>query len=420
MAGSSHFNALCQITIHTVNGEDVAMGVGTDYPFVTSVQVTRVFERSSDISVTLEAPFREGREMMNSDLFHSGNKITIRMSYPDDSKAQFEVQGVILKGGVGLSVTPNGISGSLSVRGTSITSEQKKPMVQPGENYDAFVWLKAVVVEAGYVDLIASERIKNDLSIIDTQFNGANSLEGHLEDFCMMNGFRWVENYDMDRGGNIIEILDDEEIDIKPVSRIFVMRDSFMDTAYLANNEFIKNAGAEKATAYPIISYSPELTGGFFANTETKKASLRGIDGDGKTETEDETAKSVRSVKQGIKGGDSSDGTEDQQAGGTTTVKAVDEKTTGEVISPLYPETKDREVDKKRLVRVMSRNLISYNASLTTFGVPDLVPSERIAVVGLGALLDGIFTVKEVTQVWSAGKIDTTIGIYGRTNGVDA
>ena len=185
-----------------------------------------------------------------------------------------------------------------------------------------------------------------------------------------------------------------------------------METAYLANFDFIRNAGAEGATAYPIISYSPELTSGFFANQETKKTASRGITGDGKVESETEDAKKQKAVKQGIKGGDDSDGTEDQKAGGTQTNEAVDEKTTGQNISPLYPETKNRDADKKRLTRIMGRSMVSYNASLATFGIPDLEPSEKIAVVGLGALLDGVFTVKEVTQVWNSGKIDTTVGIY--------
>ena len=422
MAGSSHYNAICTVRIITVDGSEVdeyLMGVGTDYPFITSVEVQRVFERSGQITINIEAPFFEGRELLNGPLFFTGNKVIITMSYPDNDDAFFQASGVILKGGIGLSITPNGLSGTVTVQGQTITSSHVKPVVLAGDSSkQTYSWLETVVLKCGYQSLVASERIIEDINDIEVQTNETKELITYVEDFCAMNGFIFLEKHDYTTGLNDIVITDEEEIDGSDVSRVFVMRDSFIDTGYLNEYDFIRNAGAQNVTAYPIITFSPEMSSGFFANSEAVKIKQIGIISDGKIEDLAEDESSVKTVKKGLNSKDQNVGGEDAKAGTEITVEALDESSSATVLSPLYPETKSRKADEKRLTRLTARKMISYNASLTTFGIPELVPGEKVAVVGLGQLLDGIFTVKEVTQVWNAGKIDTTLGIYGRSNGV--
>lgn len=422
MAGSSHYNAVCSIKIIPVDGSsesEIPLGVGTDFPFVTSVEVQRVFQRTGQITISIEAPFFEGREMLNGELFITGNRVEVTMSYPDDDKANFSVGGCILKGGIGLSMTPNGLSGTVSVSGMTITAQQVKPLALSGDpSTRTFDWLESVALEAGYRGLVVSERVKNEIGLIEVQSYESKELIQYIEDFCAMNGFIWFERYETDGGLNSIIITDDEELDGPKVTRVFVMRDSFIDTGYLSEYDFIRSAGAEKAKAYPIISFSPELTQGFFANKETVKVKQVGIVADGQREDKSEDESTVRTVKRGVKTKDQNAGGEDAKAGNSVTIKKVDESTAGMTVSPLYPEGKSRDADTKRLSRMTARRMVSYNASLNTFGIPDLEPGERVALVGLGQLFDGIFTVKEITQTWTAGKIETSLGIFGRSNGV--
>lgn len=420
MAGSSHFTAICKVTIipiDKVGSDPIELGAGTSYPFVTSVEIQRVYQRVSAVNISIEAPFEEGREILNSNMLLCGNKAVVSIRYPDDDKAHLEASGVISKGGVGLSITPNGLSGTIAVKGTSLSADYIKPIVLKGAAKTS-EWLEKVVSEAGYKRLVISKRVKGLIDECEVQRNDTLAVLDYLDDWCSLNGFMWREIYDEGNLTSII-IFDEEETDKNKVSRVFVMRNSFIDTSYLSEIDFISAVGAESATAYPIISFSPELKQGFFANRETVKTKQVGITGDGKREDLSEDEVSIKTVKKGSNSKDTNVGGEDASADKTTTIKKLSDKEAGEVLSPIYRESTNRKADEKRLERLAAQRMVSYNANLTTFGIPEMEPGERIAVVGLGRLLDGIFTCKEVTQTWSAGKIETSIGIYNRNNGVD-
>tara|TARA_Y100000310_G_scaffold331323_1_gene404660 strand:+ start:636 stop:1904 length:1269 start_codon:yes stop_codon:yes gene_type:complete len=420
MSGSSHYSANCTITIipsDATKSSPTKIGPGTSFPFVTSVEIQRVFKLTSQITISVEAPFHEGKEMLNGPLFYTGNKVLVTMSYPDDEASILEVSGIIFKGGIGLSLTPNGISGSVTVKGTSLAGDRIKSIVVADPSTETFEWLEDVVDQAGYLGVEASDRVKGEINLITVQSNGAKPVIEHLEDFCLHNGFLFSEIFSGDGTVSIL-IFDEEELDKNKVKRVFIMRDSFIDTEYLKKYDFINATGAVSAKAYPIISFSPELSSGFFANREIIRVKQVGINAKGEREDRAEDEDSLKAVKRTIGSDDQEAGLSDAKAGNTVTIKALEPNEAGINVAPIYPEGKDSRAEEKRVTRIASERMTSYNASLTTFGIPEIEPGERIAVVGLGGLLDGVFLIKEVTQTWNAGKIDTTLGIYGRNNGV--
>ena len=334
------------------------------------------------------------------------------MRYPDDDNATLTMNAVMFKGGVGLTLTPNGISGTVTARCVAQTAEQSKPMViKPSE--PTFSWLERIVLESGYSELIASDRVIEAVNKIEYVSNEVLPLFDRLRDFCAENHFIWIE----DIADASITIIDEEELDKTDVKRVFVMRNSFIDTGYLKDYDFLEGRIGSNPKVYPIVSYSPEIPAAFFSNKEGAKVVRTGINSEGKREIESEDD-STSGVKETTKSQDGPAGTQDVKSGDRQTVKALDDKSSAEIITNSQPEATDREADKARHRRVTQGRLAAYNASLTTFGIPEIKPGERVAVVGLGDLFDGIFMVKEVTQTWSAGTIETSIGIYGRNGGV--
>jgi len=425
MAGSSHYNALCEIYIYPTDkqGEtgEIRVGPGTSFPFITSVEIVKRMKMTTQITLSIEAPFAEGKEMLNGPLFFSGNSVIVRLSYPDDGTTSLIARGTILKGGVGLSLTPNGISGTLTVQGHALNAKQVKPIVlpDPEPKSKTLQWLEKVVSEAGYDRLEIEDSLVSEIEVVEFQINGALPIIDYLQNFCDINALIFNEVYDKDKGVNYVKITDYTALDKASLSRIFVMRDSFVDTGYLTKYDFIQRAGASSAIAYPIVSFNPEITSAFFTGGENIKVRQAGIVRDGTVEDLEEDEETQANVQKGVNNTNSSGGTEDTKAGDQITQKKMEKGTAGLVVQPLYLESTNRDGDRFRIQRVVAERMINYSGTLTTFGIPDLEPNEKVGVVGLGSLLDGVFTISGVTQTWNAGKLETSMTLFARSNGLD-
>lgn len=419
MAGSSHYNATCSITVYLgdkVNASEraVKIGPGSAYPFVTGVTIERKQGLVSQITLTLDAPFEEGRALLNGPLFYTGNIIEVTIRYPDDEKAVLTATAVVIKGGIGITLTPNGISGSLNAEQAPVLARRTAPKPTTGST-STYTWLTDIVTECGYASLEASDRTIEVIDRIEMPANEVLPVQDQFENFCATNNLLWVVDGDM---GEVI-ILDEEDIDKGEVSRVFVMRNSFIDTGYLDKYGFLRGKLGSNPRAYPIISYAPEINAGFFVNREAVKTIRTGIKADGTREVASHDENTV-GVKRTSKSEDGAAGSDDVQANNVKTVKALEENEAGEVISLYYPESEDRSSEDKRHIRAVQSKARAYAANLTTFGIPEIEPNEVIAVVGLGDLLDGLFVVNQVTQTWSAGSLETSIAIYSRNVGEDS
>lgn len=419
MTGSNRFSAVCTIkfTLGDKTNSDaktVMVGPGTEFPFITGVTVQRVFQRTGQVTLSIDAPFHEGREMLNSPLFYTGNTIDITLRYPDDPRSVLRFTAVVLKGGIGLTLSPNGIQGSITAEGCTQVARVVRavPMAETETPYD---WLTKIVTESGYSALNASDQLIESINQSGFVSPSSDYLFDIFERFCAISRITWLE----DPETREITIFDDKDIDTEKVQRVFVMRDSFIDTAYLNKYEFLNGNITSNPRVYPIVSYSPEISAGFFTHGEAVKVTRTGIRHDGTRDVASIDENSA-DVKQTTKSADPAAGSQDIKAGSIKTVKAFEEGEAGEVIPLSHPESLDASADAEVHRRAVQSKLAAYNANLTTFGIPDITPGERIAVVGLGDLLDGIFIVKEVNHTWSAGKIETSIGIYGRNGGIQS
>jgi hypothetical protein len=419
MAGTNHYTAVCSIKVKlgdkTTSGErEIDIGPGTAYPFVTAVEINRMFKDTGQLSLTIDAPFYEGRELLNSPIFYTGNTLEVTLRYPDDDDSIITVNAVMFKGGVGLTLTPNGISGTITARCVAQSAETVTPVVAlPTE--PTFSWLERIITDSGYTALNASDRIKETVNTIQYVSNEVVALFDRFRDFCEANHLIWIEDPSLTE----VTIIDEEDLDKGDVKRVFVMRNSFVDTAYLKDYDFLEGRLQANPKVYPIVSYAPEIPAAFFTNAEGVKIVRTGINKEGRREvqTEDENTAGVKAT---TKSTDEPIGAVDIKAGDRQTVTAMEDGAAAEVITNHHPEADDRAADENRHRRATQGRMAAYNANLTTFGIPEIEPGERVAVVGLGDLFDGIFMVKEVTQSWSAGSIETSIGIYGRNAGVES
>lgn len=416
MAGSSHYNAVCTITVYigdkaNATEHAVRIGPGSAYPFITGVTIERKQGLINQITLSVDAPFEEGRALLNGPLFYTGNIIEVTIRYPDDDKAILKATAVVIKGGIGITLTPNGISGTISAEQAPVMARRTKP-TPAAEAEPTFTWLEGLVLECGYTALEASEKTVGVINRISRPAPEVAPLLDQFENFCTDNNLSWWADAEI----GAITVLDEEDVDKGLVTRVFVMRNSFIDTGYLSKYGFLDGKLGSNPRAYPIISYSPEINAGFFVNREAIKTIRTGIKADGTREVEshDET---TAGVKKTSKSEDGAAGSEDIAADGIKTVKQFEENEAAEVVSLYYPEHDDRSPEDKRHIRAVQNRARAYGANLNTFGIPDIEPNEIIAVVGLGDLLDGLFVVNQITQTWSAGALETSIAIYSRNAG---
>ena len=82
-------------------------------PFLTGVAVKRQFKMPTEISFSIDVPYELGLDMLNSTMFMTQNVVTVKIGYPEGPVSQ-TYYGILLKGGLGLEVNAEGLSGTLT------------------------------------------------------------------------------------------------------------------------------------------------------------------------------------------------------------------------------------------------------------------------------------------------------------------
>lgn len=91
------------------------------YPFLTGVTVTIDAQLVSALQVTIDAPFEEGIKMLSEDAggaspFNTNNLIKVRIGYSDMNLWTPWYYGQLNEGGNGLTLGPEGVSGTVSAQ----------------------------------------------------------------------------------------------------------------------------------------------------------------------------------------------------------------------------------------------------------------------------------------------------------------
>lgn len=409
MAFPIRTNAYCDIEVFVRDSDyTIKLGVGTAYPFVTNVAVSRTLNIIDSASISFDAPFEEGLAMLNSELFLVNNVVKFRMGYrgsADDDGP--DLYGIITDGGKGMTLSPEGLTGSINIQGCSANSWARTTVAtKKGDNlHDIVVKFAKTSGFETKVDDTAKSRLEGN---IDYKMNGQVVFLEWIKKVLPENGCSWTVSEVTEgkrkkkKTRKTLSITTVKAIMDGPVSWKFIMRGGFL----------------EKANEYPIIAFAPEVVGALWKGGYSPTAGgakVADVDGDGKITVDDATKDDVKLKQTGgkAKGGgvlDIDTITDDIVASLKLIVGQV-----WDMVSPSDPENPDPIYRKAKAIATVGRSLIAYSGNLTTIGIPSFPPGALVEVSGCGDLFDGIFGCNTVSHTWTGAGIETNLVIHNRT-----
>ena len=392
MAYPSRYTANCRVQITDEDGNVYLLGIGTPFPFVTGVTLEIQYGSVSTGTIEIDAPFHEGLEMLGSSIFNYSNSVMITMGYPNSNSQTGVFVGSMLEGGSGLSLSPEGLTGSIAVANANLQTFFGKSAVVVS---DIRNFLETEVKRAGYGGIEISDNADAVIQNIGNfKKSGFMTPLDNLQTFCRIYNLLWhLENQD---GNNVFVIETLQDMLGKQATRMFVMRGG------LFNQENI----------YPIINFAPEVIAAMFANRRAHRSAIRMsyINKDGEMETIEQTPQNV-DVPQG------SDKVEIEDArqiniDGVETARATDQTEAGTQMQVIDSETDNNATNEQGLLGQVTQGLKSVNASLTSVGIPEIQIQELVKVVGCGDIFDGVYKILQITHTWSGGEIETVLTLF--------
>ena len=410
-------SAECLVVIKVLNtGEEYRFGPNTDYPFLTNVSVVQKFNLVESITFEIDMPFYEGRELLNSNAFTNGNIVKVVMGYGETRTNVFT--GLIHEGGSGLSIEANGVSGSIDAiaHSTEVDKVKTFPKKQGLSNYD---YLLEIVGTANVKLIVEPPSLVNEINTHEAfEINGSKSPVDAIREFCSRYGYVYSQSVAYQDGQKSVDS-SPTGLEIKLIKADGVSRPDGQEKLYL----FIMRGapfGTEELRAqfevYPIMAFSPEETGPLFGrqtktNVMAEGVQIGEVDKEGKAMEVSVDLSQSSAVNGGQK--DLKNNNSERAVDGLS----VGSASGGARIQSPTPEGSEASV-RARALALNENSAIEYSASLTTVGIPNLSIYEKCAVVGLGKIYDGVFSISGFTHTWNGGSIETQISLFSRSSEV--
>jgi hypothetical protein len=415
-------------------------------PFLTGVAVKRQFKMPTEISFSIDVPYELGLDMLNSTMFMTQNVVTVKIGYPEGPVSQ-TYYGILLKGGLGLEVNAEGLSGTLTANPLSKgafysgSDGDGRPLSIGGKNFGErtkeYALAAAVKSMGGYeadfseVNFPVNPPTEEEFAATPHQ---ARYQEGETEEtmkfrqgavtnierirsLCKEMGWTYEIIYDDEREVPAVKFYQYSKISKKAPVWELVMRGRF----------------APESNRIPMISFTPEIGAGWYAvaplggEAAAQRVKSGSVDSEGNI-----------SVNMAEPEGSDIEGGDDSEQGGSTSPKDVAAKIAlsraasagagiGVVIDSALsllgdpnsqhivtdPEVANGERDA--ILRVVQddarRDHQSWEAGIVIPGTPQMVPSENLKVVGVGAF-DRTYTIRSVTHNVAIGSYETTVTCY--------
>ena len=432
----TYTNAWCYVELIPPPGKGDPFVINLEtFPYLTSVKVTKNLGMVSEISLDLDLPFDTGLKLLNGQIAQGcllvGAFVRVRMGYGDPASAtngviSQEFIGFMSKGGMGLNLSPNGVSGTITAVGANpaavrtaapientLLKEFERRLKYVGyEKYDVAELAKPIF------DKLMSQESANDLAL------------------AQVDGFLGVAVRWLSRGLNHLNWINTllEEVGLvgtkliengKPVLVITLSTDANKLTSF----SFVMRGGFDydeqgRLTTYPIINFSPEQQVVLFAGgiDPSELSMMMGtVDKNGelqivrKTAADSEVAPTVKSDNITPNPSDASrQGVETDRALDTDGSSPVE---AGVVVMPPTPEAVVNADNLDSILQVqLARFVPGITATLTTFGIPHIDTGLFVSVDGVGAMFTGIYMVYGLTHSWSGNDIETSLTLRAHTN----
>lgn len=370
-----------------------------EFPFVTGVTVNFQMNWAvATIVLTIDAPFVEGLKMLNSNMFVSSNLIEVKIGYPNGPKSP-PFYGILHQGGVGLELTPNGLTGTISCNAYGkvelYETRQKAKSLE-----EAF---RAAVIESGRFKKVGFE----------------GGVQDAFDKFANYRVTGAIKNKDivelahrLTNTWSVKDPLDDERMLVfyapsqksaKP-TRKFVMRGQF--------------AEKDGVPTYPIMSYGPSTDAGTFI-----------MDPPGASGVEAPRVNDAGEVEVSLAKPEDSDEKAGQdeiakEPGTEVNVKAGEGGQEKQVDRPVDESTESTQTlviggpGEKGMVEAQIKNLqehlarrLGLKSNIVTVGIPDIEGREVCELFGMGKIFNGIYTIDGVTHQCAIGDFTTTLAV---------
>lgn len=375
----------------------------TESPFLQSVQINLKEGGIPTVTVAIEAPYERGIELFGDSLLAGGSSLAARIGYPSQEIWTPWMYTLLQNGGSGLRNTPNSIAGSIvgMVGGRAdkvITREKGKPRKEGGDFIDVVRRIRDMVPKMGTgFDLDLGPDAESRLSRLEvlstSRLNKTEELDYYLDKVSATRFIRPV-----DSGKSVMVIRTRADISEQRISRTFVHRGNFeSERAVYPSLDFTVEQGT--AAEWQLVVKSPGA-----ATTTTV-----GID--------PETGAALRPQEiTGQVSGDAKLG-HDFDLNPTMSDKSIMDSIEEVFVDRLLDKVNEVgdliTIDKlSKALEVESyqqrlRLVGGLRAQLTSLGLPQQYPFDRIKIVGQGKIYDGVWEVREVTHTFSAGDYRT-------------
>lgn len=381
------------VKIYDVVTKEIIRFRHPDLPFVSGVTAVLSGEgaQMSQVTINIEAPFVEGKELLNSTTFRTGNAIEVQLGY-HGGLASKPFYGLLRNGGVGLELTPEGLTGSVTATAMGRSGFYSTRQIKNGlrEAFEVAAGVMGFVVKFSAGAEAELDRWKN------YNFTGLESARETMRLISSMANldYRYVKIV----SEYVVEVVSLVEVYGRPPKRRFVMRGQF----------------DEATSTYPLLSFGPQTQAAMFsfsAPGESGLVSSRvGPDGEVKGVDAKATDTEQKAGKVESSSGDQADNKIKTEDGAELTddVAVSDEQISDFVM--IYGEVTD-DIADAYLRNLQDRVAVvgAWNANIVTVGIPDVEPYETIEVMGNGTLFDGIYKIMTVTHVQTVGSWETTL-----------
>ena len=412
---------IAQVIITNPKTGDVWDWTAPKFPFLTGVTVAYEMARKASLQLTFDAPYEDAidRLLVRRSPFAQNNFVRARIGYasrPDLFTAWFV--GFLNTGGEGLTVGPNGLSGTISAQVVADPSDyqmSKERVPLSGAPVDMMkqctdaMGLKFVPSQGTMEGALATMKaMRKGGGWSPEPFAALTAWEALKRIVQMCNLRMWIgpDPEDPASGARRLWVGTEREIMGGMINKRVRPRATFR----------VRGALDLSTNTYPCLGWMPEGQGSATWLAGDQDMAGKGVDvtyidtATGKMETlsadpQKREAAAVGSLAQ--------PGQEDVQVSGATAAVKDAKKQDGSaarVTSGAFPEGDMGKLRAQAEAEAaQAAGSPAQLGTISTIGVPWVVPPVIVNLAGAGELFDGPYMTQKCTHTYTAGSYETTI-----------
>lgn len=433
------------VFVNPATGEKV-IWAAPEMPFVTGVTLVYEMERKSSIQINIEAPYADAinKILCAGTPLAIGNNVKVRIGYASQSKARPAqwtpwFGGFLNAGGDGLTLDPNGLSGTITVQAIPTIADYIVSSETVVSNTDPQAMLEGIIQSMGLVPYISPNAVdvlkRLTTFSVDAEsfypawnpqpYVGMSMLEG-LKSICKMANLRYSVGPHPDPGNGSPAVCVGTEAEAMKG----VLQRPIPDTGHGKGGNpvatFVMRGAVDIETmSFPCLSWGPEggdsatwLSAGddpsgkgvLIAYIDTDTGEIKEVTAT--PETSDVPTAGVQAAVQQDNKLANPDGTQD--VGDAVKADGNPPTVMGAPMPPGEGGEFRAQLSANRQQQIGNP---AQQGDMTSLGLPWITPNALVRLRGCGAMYDDVYEVRKATHTWTKGGYDMTLGLFRRGSG---